>query len=321
TLLSQAEFELKEARFEINQFGDREGKLKDERRGVENRSREMLADLQVQVQESKRFTEDRSAIALFECDKLAKTLSALYKSVVGGSTGAPKTTRQLLDKALQDTAQLRAFLASKGAVLLEEPTLGPGLRGRGDANSCDNALLDMCRSLEEENKALSDTVDTLRTQVAQGARDASVSRLIPHYRLAIVRSRTYAANLLEQLRREQAAAQALREQLDVTYVDLKKVVEEKRRLYQRMTRYSLQLEQRDTFQDVFRGTGEQDVFRGTRERDDTSTYLKSELVQLDTEIDQLKEQLQQAAMLRSQRILSELKSILSRRGMGAVLVQ
>jgi hypothetical protein len=54
-------------------------------------------------------------------------------------------------------------------------------------SGCDSALLDMCRSLEEENRALSDTVDTLRTQLAEAGRDASINKLIPHYRLAIVR--------------------------------------------------------------------------------------------------------------------------------------
>jgi hypothetical protein len=57
---------------------------------------------------------------------------------------------------------------------------------QGDSG-CDSALLDMCRSLEEENRALSDTVDTLRTQLAEASRDASINKLIPHYRLAIVR--------------------------------------------------------------------------------------------------------------------------------------
>lgn len=45
----------------------------------------------------------------------------------------------------------------------------------------------MCRSLEEENKALNDNVEVLRAQLADHSRDAAVNQLIPHYRLAIVR--------------------------------------------------------------------------------------------------------------------------------------
>jgi DNA repair exonuclease SbcCD ATPase subunit len=133
TLLSQAEFDLKEARFEINQFAEKEGKLKDERRMVETNSRNAIAELQEKLQEKTKFSEDRSQIALFECEKLSKTLAAVYKAVVGGnstSTGAPKTTRQLLDKALQDTAQLKAFLKSKSTALLDEdPTVIGRMRG------------------------------------------------------------------------------------------------------------------------------------------------------------------------------------------------
>jgi hypothetical protein len=65
--------------------------------------------------------------------------------------------------------------------VLLHPLLGQAESG------CDMALLDMCRSLEEENRALSDTVDALRAQLAEASRDASINRLIPHYRLAIVR--------------------------------------------------------------------------------------------------------------------------------------
>lgn len=66
-------------------------------------------------------------------------------------------------------------------------------------------MLDMCRSLEEENRSLSDSIDHLRLQLVDANKEASINKLIPHYRLAIVRSRTYAANLLEQLNREKVA--------------------------------------------------------------------------------------------------------------------
>ena len=85
-------------------------------------------------------------------------------------------------------------------------------------------MLEMCRNLEDENATLTETVNSLKEQLAEAKRESAASQLIPHYRLAIVRfviflshvlfyfftfiyesdrSRTYAANLLEQLRREQ----------------------------------------------------------------------------------------------------------------------
>mmetsp|Transcript_1407 Transcript_1407/g.2333 ORF Transcript_1407/g.2333 Transcript_1407/m.2333 type:complete len:296 (+) Transcript_1407:60-947(+) len=216
-LLSQAEFDLKEARFEINTFAERETKLKEERRMVETRSKEIIDDLRNKLEKKHKYQEDRNQISLFECDKLIKTLNMLYKSIYGGSSTstsnpAPKTSRQLLDKALYDTSTLKEFLQSKSLAPLDDSGMAStGNGSRSDlndeadpayalmfakrldtikstgTNNSDNALLDMCRSLEEENKSLSDTVETLRTQVAEASRDASVNRLIPHYRLAIVR--------------------------------------------------------------------------------------------------------------------------------------
>ena len=63
--------------------------------------------------------------------------------------------------------------------------------------------MDICHGLEEENRILTDTMDTMRVQVDEANREVAVNKLIPHYRLAILRSRTYACNLIEQLKREQ----------------------------------------------------------------------------------------------------------------------
>lgn len=56
-------------------------------------------------------------------------------------------------------------------------------------------------------------------------------------------------NLLEQVKREQATSNALKEQLEETYVDLKRVVEEKRRLYKKLSKVSLQQEEKE-LQDI-----------------------------------------------------------------------
>lgn len=48
-------------------------------------------------------------------------------------------------------------------------------------------MLDMCRSLEEENASLSENVHALREELADAKREAASSQLIPHYRLAIIR--------------------------------------------------------------------------------------------------------------------------------------
>lgn len=66
------------------------------------------------------------------------------------------------------------------------------------------------------------------------------------------------------MRREQATSQTLREQLDATYIDLKKVVEEKRRLFTRMSKYTLQQEEKDSFLAHQRGVDEQRILDASR---------------------------------------------------------
>lgn len=70
--------------------------------------------------------------------------------------------------------------------------------------------------------------------------------------------------MLEQVKREQATSQTLREQLDATYVDLKKVVEEKRKLFTRMSKYSLQQEEKDSFLAHQHGVDEERILEASR---------------------------------------------------------
>ena len=55
------------------------------------------------------------------------------------------------------------------------------------AHTFDSTLLDMCRNLEEENVQLAGTVNELRLKLQESERESSVNKLIPHYRLAIIR--------------------------------------------------------------------------------------------------------------------------------------
>ena len=65
--------------------------------------------------------------------------------------------------------------------------------------------MDMCRNLEEENCNLSSSLEQLKRRLALAEEEVAKNNLIPHYRLAIVRARSYSANLLEQLKREQVS--------------------------------------------------------------------------------------------------------------------
>jgi septal ring factor EnvC (AmiA/AmiB activator) len=123
TQLSQMDFDLKEARFEINQILAREAALKDEKRVMVAKSAETIAGLRAQLEAKELTHEERTAVALFECDKMIKTLACLYKAVFDGrssSVTTPKTTKQLLDRATRDADHLRSFLHSKSSALLSE---------------------------------------------------------------------------------------------------------------------------------------------------------------------------------------------------------
>jgi septal ring factor EnvC (AmiA/AmiB activator) len=124
SLLSQTDFDLKEARFELNQMQERETALKEEKRVNDARNAEIIAELRSQLEAKNKLHEERTQIALFECDKMVKTLSSLYKSVFDSrnpyASSTPKTTKQLMDKATRDAEHLREFLQSKSSALLNE---------------------------------------------------------------------------------------------------------------------------------------------------------------------------------------------------------
>jgi len=102
-------------------------------------------------------------------------------------------------------------------------------------------MLEMCRTLEEENAHLAESIQSLKQELAD-AKEAASSQLISQYRLAIIRARTYAANLAEQVQRKQQASEDLRKRLQEALDDLKQVAEEKRQLYRKVGKHVLQAE-------------------------------------------------------------------------------
>ena len=143
SLLSQADFDLKEARYEINRINEREVKVNEEKRLIETKSKDIIAELKHQLQQKTTSMEERNQVAVYECDKLMKTLTSLYKSVFDGrgtNASAPKTTKQLLDKAAKDAEQLKEFLTSRSAVVVgeEQDRISAALQSRLTANTTVN---------------------------------------------------------------------------------------------------------------------------------------------------------------------------------------
>lgn len=63
-------------------------------------------------------------------------------------------------------------------------------------SAVDSSLLDMCRNLEEENIGLTETIADLKNQLTEAKREAAASKLIPHYRLAVMRYGSIGRNLV-----------------------------------------------------------------------------------------------------------------------------
>jgi len=89
----------------------------------------------------------------------------------------------------------------------------------------DSALLDMCKHLEDENSKLHQTIQSLNEELQLSQRESSISKLIPHYRLAIVRCKSQLSHCKEQLKTEQQCSKLLRIQLEEMYTqfDIKKI--------------------------------------------------------------------------------------------------
>lgn len=208
--LSQTEFDLREAKFELHQLGNAYQKLKDERTNMEKFHRNEIQEMTLKMESEHRVHLERSNMIAIECEKISKLLEKFCHNQDLGSKvdNISRTKRHLLDRALAAVNKVHALAATPPSSEFVEPTspmrkVAKHKSSDRDADQAvDSAMLDMCRSLEEENVALVDEVESLKEQLVQAKREAAASQLIPHYRLAIVRSRTYAANLAEQVERE-----------------------------------------------------------------------------------------------------------------------
>lgn len=63
----------------------------------------------------------------------------------------------------------------------------------------------MCKNLEDENEHLTLEIQKLKNTIQTIEQESMQAKLIPHYRLAILRARTHAANLMEQINKEKVS--------------------------------------------------------------------------------------------------------------------
>lgn len=193
--LLAAEMQLREANFDKKQFNSQLEKVREEKNLIDRKSDDVISELERNLSMLKQETANRNNLALLECDKVLRTVSALHSSAfdagAGQSINTPRLARQLLDRIAVDINSLKATIAgvrssTRSAAAATAAAAAVHTLATPDPGY-DQALLEMCRSLEEENKTLSDSVCALKAELAQAKKDASAHRLIPHYRLAIIR--------------------------------------------------------------------------------------------------------------------------------------
>ncbi len=163
-----------------------------------------------------------------------KTLTALQQSFArhlkaGYSSGPSHTAFDMLDKMGQALANLTGALdncddgvadaASRAASDVASATLAAAKQENG---SVANAMTDICSELEAQNARLRREVERLSSELkaARSEEDAR-ARLLPEYRLEIVRSRGMAEVARKELEGEKEAVTMLRRRLDEMVVALR----------------------------------------------------------------------------------------------------
>lgn len=227
--VNELDLELRNARFEIGHSCLKETKKNEEIAILQSEHRSLMNEMQKKLEEKDRIHSEQLAFILKESDKLSSLVSSVHSSVCDSSKYLEyKSCKQLLSTATKEAASLRAYVASvsngkaeskshrtphevRPALTVKASHLMPSQvavvpsppSSSSSGSSLDSTLMDMCRSLEEENSTLTTSLDQMRRRLAAAEEEIAKNNLIPHYRLAIVRARTYTANLLEQLKREQ----------------------------------------------------------------------------------------------------------------------
>lgn len=111
--LSECEFDIREARYELNQLSQNYNKLKDEKIQQENMHRREMQAMQEQLASQSRLHSEKAHIASLECQKVAKLLEN-YSHTQGGvkrAEGVSKSKKHLLDKALAAVSKVISISA------------------------------------------------------------------------------------------------------------------------------------------------------------------------------------------------------------------
>jgi hypothetical protein len=264
--LSKTEFDLKESNYQCLQWENKFSRLKEEMTMQETAWKNKFIELQSKAEITIKQFDDKNHLLSIEIEKINKISEKLSSYTISNNDKSISKALQHLVYKLAVTIQHTKEISVHGSttfisktdsssidhiISISSPeqmissTISPKVnqnhfhQGISADNAVDAALFDVCKKLEEENASLTETIESLQQQLAETKKEATAIQLIPHYRLAIVRMKTYATNLVEQIKREEETSAQLRQRLQETYEDLQRSVEEKRRLYQKMGKQAL----------------------------------------------------------------------------------
>ena len=251
--LEDRECELKECRYEMKQMQSRLNLLQSSEKSMENKITSATAALKESCELAERSLDGTKRVVHSECDRLIRLVSGIERHTLHGHHAvASRTTIGLLLKTRHGLENLKktvldgsnailahatsdldavggghgssengvihGVLAAAAASANAPTSSGGSLKVKSDA--LDGALLDMCRHLEEENLRLESALAVAHAELEELQRESAASKLIPHYRLAIVRARAHATNLADQLQRTQEDNRILRDQLEKALKDM-----------------------------------------------------------------------------------------------------
>lgn len=240
--LEEREREVKECRFEIKQMQGRLVTLQTSEKAYDTKFAAATSQLKESCDAAERALENRKRLVQSECDRLIRLVSGIERHTMHGHHAvASRTTGGLLLKTRHGLENLKRCVVEDGESAAgaaangnlagtssssggdsnvrrshqgaaQYSASGPGGSqhyGQVKADALDGALLDMCKHLEEENTRLESALAVTHADLEETQRESSATKLIPHYRLAIVRARAQASTFAEQLQREQVCLATL----------------------------------------------------------------------------------------------------------------
>lgn len=221
--LQDRDRELKECRYELKQLQNQHNTVQISEKSLESKLKAVTAEMKDSCHIAVKALDDKKIMVQSECDRLNRLVAGIERHTQHGHHAvASRTTISLLLKIKHGLDNLKRMVVDEmyhvpsnisnvhNSSTIDETGMNDVHKVKADA--LDGALLDMCKHLEEENMHLESSLAVAMAELEELKRESSVSKLIPHYRLAIVRARAHASALSEQLQREQQNNHILREQ-------------------------------------------------------------------------------------------------------------